>query len=333
MPTKEKPLVSVLIPTYNYAKYIRDAIDSVLNSDFSQDEIEIIVIDDGSQDNTSEIVATYGSRVKYIFQDNLGKAWATKVAIDNCQGKYVFNLDADDLFLPNKIKEAVQIFESDPEIVHVAHPAICWKVDENKKSPECIPKHIIDKKIDGQELLIYFYRNRMLFGGGSTFAARKETLEKFSIPKEVDMFIDEYLLMHTLNQGHSYFIDSPLSVWRIHQNNYSGSISDPNTLKNKRLRSLKSIEGILTNLDCFDDQIRRLYTLKCKIEEIADKESTGNKKIVDILNMWSFFLRNFNILSPHSLAILRSYTLLSRSLPKSLLDWLRSSVQNKKIED
>lgn len=326
--SRQYPLVTVIIPTYNYAHYIQQAIDSVLNSDFPQDKIEIIVVDDGSHDNTSEIVATYGSRVKSIFQHNLGKAWATRVGIDSCQGKYVFNLDADDLFLPNKIREVVQIFESDPEIVHVAHPALCWQINDNKKSPESIPKHIIGKKIDGQELLTYFYTNRMLFGGGSTFAARRETLRKFSIPKEIDMFIDEYLVMCTLNQGASYFIDAPLSVWRIHSNNYSGTISSNNN-KSKRLRSLKSVEGILNNLHDFDDNIRKLYTLNYKVLEIADKEKIGNKEISDILSMWSFLLRNFKFLSPHFLTIIKSYTLLNRSLPTFIIDWLRATKGNK----
>lgn len=328
---KPQNLVAVVIPTYNYAHYIQQAIDSILNSDFPQDEIEIIVIDDGSQDNTSEIVANYGSRVKYIFQENKGKAWATKVGIDNCQGKYVFNLDADDLFLPNKINEVVQIFESDPEIVHVAHPAFCWHVDNNKKSPESIPKSIIAHKLDGKELLIYFYRNRMLYGGGSTFAARRDALSKFSIPQEVDMYIDEYLVMSILNQGYSYFIDSPLSLWRIHGNNYSGNIVNSDSYKAKAIRSLKSIEGILNNLDVFEDEVRKLYTLKYKICEIADKEKFGEKKLSDILNMWFFFFRNFNIFDLHSLTVIKSYTILNRTLPRFIVDWFRAIKERKLI--
>ncbi|MFM6266850.1 MAG: glycosyltransferase family 2 protein, partial [Dolichospermum sp.] len=74
---KTENLVTVIIPTYNYAHYIQQAIDSILNSAFPQNHIEIIVIDDGSQDNTSEIVAKYASQIKYILQDNSGKAWAT----------------------------------------------------------------------------------------------------------------------------------------------------------------------------------------------------------------------------------------------------------------
>jgi glycosyltransferase involved in cell wall biosynthesis len=324
---KAQNLVTVIIPTYNYAHYIQQAIDSVLNSNFFQDEIEIIVVDDGSTDNTSGIISTYGSRVSYLYQKNVGKAWATKVGIENAHGKYVFNLDADDLFLPNKIKEVVEVFESDSEIVHVAHPALCWQVESDEKSPETIPKSIIAHKLDGKELLIYFYRNRILFGGGSTFAARRDALNKFSIPKEVDMFIDEYLVMCTLNQGSSYFIDSPLSVWRIHGKNYSGSISKPNSHEKKRLRSLKSIEGILNNLDDFDPEIQKLYTLKYKVSEIANKESVGNKKISDIVDMWLFFLKNFNLFSPHFLNIAKSHTLFNRTLPKFMLDWLRKRKQ------
>jgi glycosyltransferase involved in cell wall biosynthesis len=328
--SEKYPKISIIIPTYNYAHYIQQAIDSILNSDFPQDKIEIIVIDDGSQDNTSEIVAKYGSRVKYILQENSGKAWATKVGIDNSQGKYVFNLDADDLFLPNKIKEVVEIFESDPEIVHVAHPALCWQVDNDQKYSEAIPKQIMANKISGKELLSYFYRNRMLFGGGSTFAVRRETLHKFSIPKEVDMYIDEYLVMCTLNQGYSYFIDNPLSLWRIHSQNYSGNTSNINNYEIKALRSLKSIEEILNNLDDFDLEIRKIYTLKYKISQISDKERKGNKTLFDILSMWWFFLKNFSIFSPHFFTIIKSYTLLNRTLPNFILNWLRY-IKHKKM--
>ncbi|MFM6507430.1 MAG: glycosyltransferase family 2 protein, partial [Dolichospermum sp.] len=287
-------------------------------------------IDDGSKDNTSEIVAKYGSRVKYILQENSGKAWATKVGIDNSQGKYIFNLDADDLFLPNKIKEVVAVFESDPDIVHVAHPALCWQLDNDQKFAEVIPKHIIANKVSGKELLSFFYKNRMLFGGGSTFAVRKETLNKFSIPKEVDMYIDEYLVMCTLNQGYSYFIENPLSVWRIHGQNYSGNTTNVNNYKIKALRSLKSIEGILNHLDDFDTEIRKMYTLKYKICEISEKEKIGDKTLFDILSMWWFFIKNFGIFSSQSITMIKSYTLINRTLPSFILNWLRT-MKHKKL--
>jgi glycosyltransferase involved in cell wall biosynthesis len=319
MSTYKIPLVSVIIPTYNYAQYISEAIDSVLNSDFPQDEIEIIVIDDGSQDNTSEVVAAYESRVKYIFQENAGKAWATKIGIDCSTGKYLFNLDADDLFLPNKITEVVQIFEKNPDIVHVAHPALCWQVDEDTKSRELIPENVIGRKWFGRDLLTFFYRRSILFGGGSTFAGRMEAIRKFSIPKEVDIYIDEYLVMCTLNQGYSYFIDSPLSIWRIHGNNYSSILSNPDIYKAKIQRNLNSIEAILNSLVGFDQEILDLYALKFRVTYIFFKEKLGTKESSNIFNMWLFYLQKFNFLSYDSLLIIRSYKLLNRSLPISIL--------------
>ncbi|MDF5735820.1 MULTISPECIES: glycosyltransferase family 2 protein [unclassified Nostoc] len=317
------PLISVIIPTYNYAKYVSAAIDSVFNSDFPQDKLEIIVIDDGSKDNTSEIVAAYGNRVKYIFQQNSGKAWATKIGIDHSRGKYLFNLDADDLFLPNKLKEVVQIFESDPDIVHVAHPALYWKVDDNTKAPELIPQSIIGHKVSGRELLSFFYRRRILFGGGSTFAGRTEAIRKFSIPKKVDMYIDEYLVMSTLNQGYSYFLESPLSIWRIHGNNFSDGDSNCSIYETKMQRSVNSIEAVLNNLDGFDKEILNLYSLKLKVFELAVKENLGRKTLSDIFNMWLFFCNNFNFFSQTSLSVIKSYTLINRTIPTSTLNLMR----------
>ncbi|MBW4643777.1 MAG: glycosyltransferase [Goleter apudmare HA4340-LM2] len=319
---KPQNLVTVIIPTYNYAHYIQEAIDSVLNSNFPQEEIEIIVIDDGSKDNTFDIVAAYGSRVKYIFQDNAGKAWATKVGINHSQGKYIFNLDADDLFLPNKISEVVKIFESDPEMVHVAHPAICWQVEKDVKTPELLPQNILGHKLYGRELLRFFYTRNILFGGGSTFAGRREALRKFSIPKQVDMYIDEYLVMCTLNQGYSYFINSPLSIWRIHGNNFSDAF-DPSVYEVKMRRSFNSIEAVLNNLEGFDQYIFSLYYLKLKIFNIAVKEKLNNKKFSDIVDMWLFFITHFNFLSKDYLRVIKAYTLLNRSVPTSALNVMK----------
>ena len=127
--------------------------------------------------------------------------------------------------------------------------------------------------------------------------------------------------MCTLNIGYSYFIDSPLSLWRIHGNNYSEVTTK--SFERKRLRSMKSKEGVLNNLNNFDDEILKLYKLNYVISGIADKENTGQKKVLDIINMWSFFLTNFNVFNPHSFKIIKSYTMLNRTVPKLILDWLR----------
>jgi glycosyltransferase involved in cell wall biosynthesis len=325
---QNNPLVSVIIPTYNYGKFIREAIDSVLNSGFTQSQVEIIVIDDGSIDDTSEIVKAYKDRVNYIAQKNSGKAWATKVGIDCAKGEYVFNLDADDLFLPNKLQNVVDIFETDRDIIHVAHPAIYWNVDDDTRVTEPIPDVVMGRKIWGKELLSYFYKRRILFGGGSTFAARAEALKRCIIPKEVDMYIDEYLVLNILNQeGDSFFIEQPLSIWRIHGKNFSNESSSWASSEAKAQRSMRSMEAVLANVMAgdFEEYIKKLYLLKFKVLDLALKEQKEKKSLGDILNMWLYILSNFPSFGKDSLSIIKNYTILNRTLPTPILRKLRQA--------
>ena len=323
-------LVTVVIPTYNYAHYIQEAIDSVLNSNFSQSEIEIIVVDDGSTDNTRDVINKYIDKIKYIYQENKGKATATQLGINEAQGKYIFNLDADDYFLPSKIQEVVSIFESNPEIVHVAHPAIYWDMDKDTQKPENIPDGILNTVTDGKKLLSYFYKNRMLFGGGSTFAGRADALKSFTIPQAIDMYIDEYLVLFTVNQGKSFFIPKPLSIWRIHGKNFSGN-KQPTRINNKAIRSLSSMKAVrdgILNGD-FSLDLKEIYTLKTKVADIAYQESINKKSIADILDLWVYVFTNLNHVKDSKLSIIKKYTLVNRTLPTFFLNFLKNNFKKK----
>lgn len=106
-----KSLVSVIIPSYNAAEYVKEAVDSALRQTYS--EVEVVVVDDGSTDKTKQALAPYigKKQIKYIYQDNKGLAGARNTGIKNSSGEYIAFLDADDLFLPEKIEEQVRIFE------------------------------------------------------------------------------------------------------------------------------------------------------------------------------------------------------------------------------
>jgi glycosyltransferase involved in cell wall biosynthesis len=257
---------SVIIPTYNYGQFINEAINSVLCQDYPQDEIEIIVVDDGSNDNTEHTLKPFieSKQIQYFYQNNSGKASATSFAIDKCIGKYIFNLDADDLFLESKISESVRIFNSDEDIVHVSSPANC--VDDKYQSTEIerIPQDIVMCATNGPDLLKMFYRNNILFGGGSTFAARASVMKAVAIPAECDMYIDEFLILAVLPHGKSYFFERPLSIWRIHQLNYSGNNSDWSKQFKKAKRLLDSSSAILAYLkvNSLDPEITNIYKLQ-----------------------------------------------------------------------
>ncbi len=97
--------VSIVIPCWNQAQYLPEAIESALNQTY--EDIEVLVINDGSPDNTLEVVSRYP--VKVITQVNKGLASARNAGIMNMRGQYLLPLDADDILLPDCVKELVRV--------------------------------------------------------------------------------------------------------------------------------------------------------------------------------------------------------------------------------
>ncbi len=105
-----RPIVSVLIDTYNHERFIEQAIRSALEQDFPASNREILVVDDGSQDRTSEIAAGFAPQVRLIRKANGGQASAFNASIRECQGEIVTFLDGDDWWAPSKLKLVVAAF-------------------------------------------------------------------------------------------------------------------------------------------------------------------------------------------------------------------------------
>lgn len=122
------PLVSIIIPTFNNAEFITQAIESVLNQTYQG--FEIIVIDDGSTDQTENILSKFGDRITYIKQNNRGPSSARNAGIKKSSGKYIAFLDSDDLFLPNKLSIQINFLVKHPEIDLVYSNGFRFRLDE-----------------------------------------------------------------------------------------------------------------------------------------------------------------------------------------------------------
>jgi glycosyltransferase involved in cell wall biosynthesis len=109
---EKNPQVSVIIPTYNRAWIIKEAVDSVLMQDHK--DFELIVVDDGSTDNTSDVLALYGEDVIVLFQENKGVSAARNRGIAEASGQFIAFLDSDDLWLPQKLGTQVEFFNQTP---------------------------------------------------------------------------------------------------------------------------------------------------------------------------------------------------------------------------
>lgn len=110
------PKISVLIPVYNCGSYLAEAIDSVLAQTFR--DYEIIVVDDGSADDTAQVAARY-PQVTYIYQEHSGVSTARNRAVAAASGEIVVFLDADDLWLPQKLQMQVDYLEENPDCMLV----------------------------------------------------------------------------------------------------------------------------------------------------------------------------------------------------------------------
>lgn len=107
--TMVKPQVTVIMPCYNRARYLREAIDSVLKQTFSG--FELIIVDDGSTDGSAAIIAEYGDKVRAITQENRGRSAARNAAIQVSRGAYLAFLDADDYWHPDFLQRMLAVLE------------------------------------------------------------------------------------------------------------------------------------------------------------------------------------------------------------------------------
>jgi len=100
-------LVSVIIPTYNRAHCVGEAVQSVLNQTYQF--FELIVVDDGSTDNTLEVLRAFGDRVRVVSQTNSGVSAARNLGMRTAIGKYLAFLDSDDIWLPEKLEHQLKL--------------------------------------------------------------------------------------------------------------------------------------------------------------------------------------------------------------------------------
>lgn len=106
--------VSVIIPAFNAAKYLAEALDSALAQTYLP--VEILLIDDGSTDNTAGIVKKYGDKIRYFYQENQGIGAARNTGVHLAEGDYISFLDADDYWTPDKLEKQMAVLAANPEI-------------------------------------------------------------------------------------------------------------------------------------------------------------------------------------------------------------------------
>ena len=135
----KRPIVSVIIPTYNSVQYLGEAIESVFLQTYQN--LEVIVVDDGSTDDTASFMNAYRERVKYLRQQNQGPSKARNAGISIAIGPYTAFLDADDVWVPEKLEKQINAIEQDPNIALIYSRCVFFD-EQTGQEQEIHPKEI-----------------------------------------------------------------------------------------------------------------------------------------------------------------------------------------------
>lgn len=210
------PLVSVLINTYNYGRYVDDAIQSVVEQDFPAEDVEIIVVDDGSTDDTPERMTKWGRRIHYIRKENGGQASAYNVGFDSSRGEIVCFLDADDYWYRSKLSQVVKQFITDTTTRVVYHSLDI--IDGKGNTLGVMPQRFNQQTVLSVPSLEYFRRINQLTPPSSGISVRAECLRAIMpAPPELRLAADSYLhFFLPLYTEVVHIIPTPLGVYRAH---------------------------------------------------------------------------------------------------------------------
>ena len=217
----EYPLVSCIVPVFNGARYLRDALDSIFAQTYRP--LEIIVADDGSTDNTTAVVASYGHRVRYLRQRNQGPAAARNLGIRTATGEFVAFLDADDLWHPDKLKRQLARFHARPELGYCVTYVQNFWAQELQAESERYQGHRISRPLPGyvtQTLLarrvlferIGFFEPALRHGDGTEWFLRvaRQNTEMELLPDVLT-----FRRLHAANQSRLLASDSRDEFLRI----------------------------------------------------------------------------------------------------------------------
>lgn len=313
-----KPKVSVVIPCYNYADYLRLCLQSVFNQTFQ--DFEIIVVDDGSTDNIELVVRQFKDpRIKYVRNRvNLGQTKSINIGLKLSSGEFITIIGADDLMLENNLDAKVKLLERNDNAGLCFSNAFVIDKDGNIKQlfykggqfPECP----------------YNYFNLLLLKGNfivaSSVLVRRKCYDTLGFYKEDLNYGEDWNMWLRISLHYDFvYINEPLIKYRVHDRNLSKQIY-------KNFKDKKYIELIIDDL--FEKY--KLENHGYNKEKITKyhifrtiNNNFGNTKLIDIIKLYlQCVLANpYLIFTGENLKILAKI-ILTLILPKPGVDFIRN---------
>ena len=211
--SEHKPTVSVVIPTYNRAALLRQALDSVFAQTFT--DYEVIVVDDGSTDETPQMIERYADRLHYIWQENHGAAQARNRGTAAARGEWIAFLDSDDMWHREKLARCLEHARRDPEAAIIFHPMV--EIDDAGHRVRGRSKRAVQGRIVDQLFAHCFVHT-------PTVVVRGEVLRQADgFDSELAVCEDYQLWLRIALRHPFHMVPAPLAFRRLHKKRLSKS--------------------------------------------------------------------------------------------------------------
>lgn len=265
---KSSPLVSVIIPSFNYDSYLRAALNSVLEQSYQN--FEIIVVDDGSSDFSPEIIFDYAKRLSnikvYFHKDrkNLGLPETLKLGISKASGDWLAFLEADDIWDPLCLEKRLEAVK-DADVAFCCN-AISPILEGNATDiwfksyvPRVQRKLVELQKKNGAFDLQDLILEENYIPTFSSVMVKKKILESCDFASPVNAWLDWYLWSQVFQKTKGVFVELPLTQWRLHSGSQNSRKTLTGFLRNyAHFRRRLSDKFICTQLENKERKIRKL---------------------------------------------------------------------------
>jgi len=212
-----QPKISVCIPTYNYGRFISEAIDSVLGQTFS--DFELLVADNASTDSTEEIVrqfAAQDARIRYVrHESNLGMVGNWNYCLREARGKYIKFLFADDLFASDEILELMaSVLDADESVSLVGSARKLVNSDSGITKILSFSRE--NKVLNGTVAINMCIRQKQNLIGEPTAVMFRNNQAERGFDNKYHQLVDLEMWFHLLEKGKYHYFAEPLCVFRMH---------------------------------------------------------------------------------------------------------------------
>ena len=279
MPSSGK--VSVIIPNYNYAQFVGEAIESVLNQTYK--DIEVVVVNNGSTDNSMEVLERYSKKIRLINQENLGQSGARTTGLEKATGDYIAFLDADDKWAPQKIEKQMLLFTPNVELVY------CGINLFSENSQTVISTEIPTFRGSCSDAFIEYPGVSIVLSGESTSIFTRLLLNKVGgFDPELNSAAGWDFFRRCSKFSEFDFVPEPLINYRLHSSNMSNS--SQNTIMDIRRAYKKLFADDFWNIS--PKRVRRtIISLEYSFFKTYLKKRNYKKAIVTGFRV--FFLRDY----------------------------------------